>query len=249
MQRCAVSDRRDRPPQAKPVSGRHVVLGDREEARQSRLGGEQVVAARVERAVGGAVTDGQGACAPGRAGSRSPLPAPSRGPSPRGRATADPARAFDASVCARSRRQLSIERCTASAQNNMSPCASSACSLASATRAVGQRRGMGREIVQNRDVDVASLPRARRECVQCIFDLMTRDGLRAPIIRQCQQRLAGELHRVLDTGDGGGVAAAAPTHSRQALATAIRCAARLPLSTDETYRGSSGRRSRVSYQL
>ncbi len=38
-------------------------------------------------------------------------------------------------------------------------------------------------------------------------------------------------------------------HSRHALASAIRCPARFPLSTEDTYCGSSGRRSRVSYQL
>ena len=37
--------------------------------------------------------------------------------------------------------------------------------------------------------------------------------------------------------------------SRQALARAIRCPARLPLSTDETYFGSSARKSCVAYQL
>ncbi len=47
----------DRAPEAKPVAGRHVVLGDGHEARQTRLGGEQVVAARIERALGRAVAD------------------------------------------------------------------------------------------------------------------------------------------------------------------------------------------------
>src|SRR6185437_3118068 len=37
--------------------------------------------------------------------------------------------------------------------------------------------------------------------------------------------------------------------SRQACASASKCPARLPLSTAETYRGASGRRVAVSYQL
>ena len=71
-------------------------------------------------------------------------------------------------------------------------------------RVIGQRRGMGREIGQ-----VCSVSHAREsmcaerasECIQRIFDLMPRDGLRRPIVRQQQQRLARELYRVLDTGD------------------------------------------------
>ena len=37
--------------------------------------------------------------------------------------------------------------------------------------------------------------------------------------------------------------------SLQAFASAIRCPARFPLSTEDTYCGSSGRRSAVSYQF
>ena len=38
-------------------------------------------------------------------------------------------------------------------------------------------------------------------------------------------------------------------YTRQAPASVIKCPARFPLSTVETYFGSSGRRPRVSYQL
>ena len=48
-QRGAVRDRRDGAAEPEPVAGRNVALGDRHEARQPRLGGEQIVAARVER--------------------------------------------------------------------------------------------------------------------------------------------------------------------------------------------------------
>ena len=49
----AFADRRDGASEPKPVAGRNVVLGDRDEARQARLGGEQVVAVGVERPVRG----------------------------------------------------------------------------------------------------------------------------------------------------------------------------------------------------
>ena len=56
-QRRAAVDRRQGAPEAKPVPRRHVAFGDRDEARQARLGGEQVVAVGIERAVGDLVAD------------------------------------------------------------------------------------------------------------------------------------------------------------------------------------------------
>jgi hypothetical protein len=47
------------PAQQEPVPGRDVALGDRHEAAQPRLGGQQVVAAGLERAVGHAIADGE----------------------------------------------------------------------------------------------------------------------------------------------------------------------------------------------
>ena len=52
--------------------GGDVALGDREEARQPGLRGEQVVVARVERAVARPGSRSRRACASGRTGSRSP---------------------------------------------------------------------------------------------------------------------------------------------------------------------------------
>ena len=43
-------DRRDGAAEPEPVAGRHVTLGDRDETRQPRLGGQQIVAVRVELA-------------------------------------------------------------------------------------------------------------------------------------------------------------------------------------------------------
>ena len=58
-ERRPVSDRSDRAPEAKPMPRRHVALGDRHEARQARLGSQQVITARVQSALGSAVADGE----------------------------------------------------------------------------------------------------------------------------------------------------------------------------------------------
>ena len=44
-------------PRPEPVAGRNVSLGDRHEARQPRLRGEEIVTARVERALGDEIAD------------------------------------------------------------------------------------------------------------------------------------------------------------------------------------------------
>ncbi len=56
-QRCPMCNGCDSASQPKPVATRHVVLGNGHEARQTCLGSEQVVAARIERALGRAVAD------------------------------------------------------------------------------------------------------------------------------------------------------------------------------------------------
>ena len=50
-------DRRDGAAEVEPVARRDVALGDRDEAREPRLGGEKIVAARVERALGHPIAD------------------------------------------------------------------------------------------------------------------------------------------------------------------------------------------------
>ncbi len=50
-------DRIERPAERGPVADRHVALGDRPQAREARLGGEQVVEARVELLLGDAKAD------------------------------------------------------------------------------------------------------------------------------------------------------------------------------------------------
>ena len=58
-QRAAEADLDDRPAKPEPVIGRDVALGDREQAGQTRLGGEQIVAALVELPFLDAVADRQ----------------------------------------------------------------------------------------------------------------------------------------------------------------------------------------------
>ncbi len=72
-QRGAVRDRRDGAAEMEPVAGRDVALGDRDEAREPRLGGEQIVAARVERALGARGSRSRAACGRGRAESRNSI--------------------------------------------------------------------------------------------------------------------------------------------------------------------------------
>ena len=80
--------------------------------------------------------------------------------------------------------------------------------------------------------------------------MLSRHGVGPPIVGEQPQRFARELQRVVDS-----VAAIRAqrqgrrSSARQADPSAIRCPARFPLSTDEMYFGSSGRRSCVSYQL
>ena len=83
-----------------------------------------------------------------------------------------------------------------------------------------------------------------------VVELVPRHRLRCAAVAQAARLLAGKIERVCDAGKTPRIRQAARLrHSRHALASAIRCPARLPLSTEETYCGSSGRRSRVSYQL
>ena len=71
-ERRAARHRRQRAAEAEPVRDRHVALGDRDEARQARLRGEQVVAAGVEACRRRRGSRSRTACASGRRGSRSP---------------------------------------------------------------------------------------------------------------------------------------------------------------------------------
>ena len=56
-QRDAILQRRYRPPQAEPVAGGQVALGDRQQARQAGLGSEQVIAAVVDPVLSRGVAD------------------------------------------------------------------------------------------------------------------------------------------------------------------------------------------------
>ena len=102
-QRCAATHRSHRTTQAEPMPRGRVPLGDRHEARQSRLRGEKVIAAWIERALGRSIADRQqqavGVDAESRTASSRPStvrysPAPAAA-SPSGRPAAGPDRADD----------------------------------------------------------------------------------------------------------------------------------------------------------
>ena len=103
------------------------------------------------------------------------------------------------------------------------------------------------------EIGDASLPATRQdhpgECIERLLQMLSRHGVGSPIVGEQSQRLAGQLQPVVDAIEPSGRHAGAAIICRQACPSAIRCPARLPLSTDETYFGSSGRRSCVSYQL
>jgi hypothetical protein len=90
-QHRAAPDRASPSAEAEPVPRLDVALRDREQAREPRLGGEQVVAAR-SRLCSSASTRSTAGRAPGRAGTRSPSPSPSTARRRRRPAGARPAR-------------------------------------------------------------------------------------------------------------------------------------------------------------
>ena len=77
------ADRRQRRGRGGTSARGHVALGDRDEARQARLGGEQVVVARVEPAVGDAVADREELAARVEEEARSPSRGQARAPTRR----------------------------------------------------------------------------------------------------------------------------------------------------------------------
>ena len=234
---CA--DRRHRAAEPEPVPRRHVALGDREEAREPRLGGEQVVATGVERCRRRRDSRSTAACARDRAGSRIPSRAPSSravassaagAPHERRRRVGD--RPIVAPMARRSMRRSAVDP-----EQHVRAGVVAALARERA-RHVGQRlRPAPRDRRACRDRSVAVRPthagrerrRARRRAGASVH------GLRAPVVAQrvAAPRGRGRARRRCRPTAlrRGGRRRAIP---RQALASAIRWPARLPLSTDET---------------
>ena len=248
----AAIDGRDGSTQAKPVPGRDIALGDGHEAREPRFGGEQVVAARVESSLGDAIADrqelslgirrkpnsigpghGVGTIARARQGGdrgllRRPV-APRRRAGGYGSSRVNglgPARHFGAG------RILLVCGEVASAATTRSP---SVASLAVCP-------AMSRRFTRN------SLQRVCQG-IERRIELAALRSLRAGPVREVAQRVAGEQERVPDAGDPFRMRRAAADDLPQALASAIRWPARLPLSTEETYLRLQRAQVCVSYQL
>ena len=238
------ADRRHRAAEPEPVPRRDVALGDGDEAGEPRLGGEQVVAtARRACPSATAIADRQQLAlrveqeaevhAPGeraRLSLERLEPVLERCDRRRGRAPM-------------SRRQL-LDRCAARPRPRTSIVrAGGVVSLAMRARQSARsaaRLGVPRELVRaaHRQAFAAASPRAALELGGC--------GQRPPRVRrpigqgEQRPRARGQARRQRRAGDSAMRRQARPRHSAQALASAIRWPARLPLSTDETYRGSSG---------
>ena len=237
-ERRACSDRRDRAPEPKPVARRNVVLGDGDEARQARLGGEQVVAVRIERALVAPVADREEPALADR--SRKPnciasdIPArvDSRVASRRVRS-----RMPSSSRC-RSRRQLAIERCAASPRRAVSPPTSSPSSPASAramsarVAASGASARQSRREIRSFALRPRQAPqRAHRGRVETVPRRWCASAVRREAPAKAARASCSASRPRSRTSDRQRVRS---IQSRHALASAIRCAARLPLSTVET---------------
>ena len=328
-------------PEAKPVARRHVALGDRDEARQARLGGQQVVAVGIETCRRRRGSRSRAAAARGRTESRTPSRRTSlprsceRRQSPLERSGCAAERASAAAISVDSRAAMSAVAVAVLRRELRSYDAQDA--RCACVAAVGQTR-QGRDRVEDR-----AEQRQSGKCSPAFFEMRRgrrrrRDSPTASAVRpradgsryRCaiasaqasnsapapSPRSVGQCSRDVDDGVGmerefrqlcrprppesavaswsdGGERRRAPRPaafgvtvwqcadrrrarasdsrvsatrlrsrdrhreptigrsiiSRQAFPSAIRCPARFPLSTEETYFGSSGRRSRVSYQL
>ena len=232
---------RERPAEQEPVSGRDVALGDGHEASEPRLGGQQVVAARIERALRRCDSRSRRACAKGRRGSGSPCPGPSARRGARWRRAAARAATLRAPQGAGLRRsrargsRRSPVRLVAQART--SERASGSASFAS-VRAMSSRfsawvaSSASRRAQPESDVGgssrAASIPSAAsRRCAS--VTVCARRGRSAPFAASSSRPSASRIpSRICGPKRGRCM------RSRQACATAIRCPARLPLSTVET---------------
>ena len=156
-------------------------------------------------------------------------------------------------VCVTSRRQLCTDLCVASLQKSSSPAASSLHSPAS-VRTISTRVTASGMRTANRVAISVFAASAASSAVGERGDGRV-DLIRAKWRASCGRlatpawpRDARSKESRIPAKDSSGVSGGS-IQPRHAFASAIRCPARLPLSTVDTYRGSRGRRSRVSYQL
>ena len=236
-QRRAVVDGRHRPAQPEPVARRRVALGDGDEAGQPRLRGQQVVAARDRGRPRWSGSRSTAAAGPGRAGTRSPSPSPWRAPY---RAEPpQPSRKVGTRIADRSggfrwsRRRRESRRASPARRSRLPRSRSPG--RHPATRAISTPRLRQRPAPPSATLALSTaISEARRR--RGSEGRRAVSGASPSVLGQGRARRERPASRVAS-------ASAACRQSRQASARAIRCPARLPLSTEETYCGSSGRRS------
>ena len=235
---------------------RDVALGDRDEARQPGLGGEQIVAARSRGSRRRRGSRSRRASASGRRGSRSPWRRPSRPAHVRAsKRERDEARASRASSRSRSvaldrwpQRAPPPRRGTSASRGSRGSSCDQRLARADqhrpsqrATFSVASRDGASSAGVA-RPGSPDARPRRRSRAV----GRGRRRPAGRPAVRRRPPPTAADARTssdgVLDPGERRAARGSGrSTISRQACASAMRWPARLPLSTDETYFGSSGR--------
>ena len=234
------------------MAGRDVALGDRDEAREPRLGGEQIVATRVERALGHPIADREQLAV----GVEQKAVAHLERHRPRGRFEGREARRQSSG---RVRRLIDVAPVTLDrAARRRHPEQHVRAGVVAAFAGecggdVGHGLGLRGEVRQmrsrcpRRPRPACRTPAASAASVSsswCQVTVCVRRPSRSWSVASRARSSASAMPARRCAAVGGRT-----VHSRQALASAIRWPARFPLSTVETYCGSSGRRSRVSYQL
>ena len=191
-----MTDRGDGPPEPEPVPRRDIALGDRDEARQARLRGEQVVAARIELALRHPVTDRK---EPALAvEEEAEVHRPGHGPRRR-----------------LERREAPLER----AGRVFAPGEVAAVALDRALRGLRpvQHFGAGRVAAlagqRSRDIDhrlglgpdiTGALAERGAQRIERPVQLVPGDRLRAPVLGKHAQGFAREIQRVPDAGESFG---------------------------------------------
>ena len=195
-QRRAAPDRRHRAAQPEPVAGRHLALGDREEAGEPRFRGQQVVAAGVETYPRQRDSRSTAACARGSRRKSNSMAATRARVVTSMVCSRRSSAALASASCATSRRWLAIDRCTASTQNSTSSLAASARSLASArARSAALPAPAARSSSPS-----GSRSSAAATIVERTDQLLRRDEVRAPVVGQRLQGLARERQAVAHAG-------------------------------------------------
>ena len=243
-QRRAAAERGDAMSEPEPVTRRQVALGDGDKAREARFRGQQVVAAFVERAVADHEADREEQ--PLFVQEEAELHRQGHFPRPAGDAprvgSQDIRRAEVAPVTGDRRKPPAPRRACPKRLRRARSRRPSARSTRVAAGAASAVKRPGR-VSPSRSPGSASQGHA-----DGFVELTPRHSFGAALVVKVSiSSRSGRGHRRCRRAARG---SSGPSHqSSHALASAMRCPARLPLSTEETYADPAARNSRVSYQL